>query len=44
MAYYFLEHVIFFWLTLVDIGLLKFISQQIKEILYVNLNSKGNQL
>ena len=37
-AYSFLKLLIFFWLTLLDI-----ISHQIKEILYINTNSKGNQ-
>ena len=40
---YFFELLITFWLTLVGIYCLEFISHYIKEILYVNKNSKGNQ-
>ena len=43
MTYYFIELLIFFWLTLADNCCLEFISHYIKEILYVNTNSKGNQ-
>ena len=43
MTYYFLELLIFFWLTQVDIYCLEFISHHITEILYLNTNSKGNQ-
>ena len=43
MTYSFLELLILFGLTLVDIYCLGFISHHIKEILYVNTNSKGNQ-
>ena len=43
MTYSFLELLIFFWLTLLDIYYLEFISHHIKGILYVNTNSKGNQ-
>ena len=43
MTYSFLELLIFFWLTQVDIYCLEFISHHIKEILYLNINSKGNQ-
>ena len=43
MTYSFLELLIFFWLTQVDIYCLEFISHHITEILYVNTNSKGNQ-
>ena len=39
----FLELLIFFWLTLADIYCLEFISHHIKEIFYVNKDSKGNQ-
>ena len=39
----FLELLIFFWLTLVCFYYLKFISPHIKEIFYVNTNSKRNQ-
>ena len=40
----FLKLLIFFWLTLVDILCLEFISHHTKEILYVNTNFMGNQL
>ena len=43
MTYSFLELSILFWLTQVDIYCLEFISHHIKEILYLNTNSKGNQ-
>ena len=43
MTYSFLELLIFFWLTQVDIYCLEFISHHITEILYLNTNSKGNQ-
>ena len=36
MIYSFLERLIFFWLTLVDIYCLEFISHYMKEILYAN--------
>ena len=36
MTYSFLELLIFFWLTLVDIKCLEFISHHAKEIFYVN--------
>ena len=39
---YFLELLIIFRLTLLDIYCLEFIPYHIKEILYVNINSKGN--
>ena len=41
MTHSFLELLIFFWLTLVDICL-EFISHHTKEILYVNINFMGN--
>ena len=43
MTYSFLELLIFFWLTQVDIYCLEFISHHITEILYLNTKSKGNQ-
>ena len=43
MAYFFLEILIFFWLTQVDISCLYFISHDITEILYLNAHSKGRQ-
>ena len=43
MTYSFLELLIFFWLTQIDINCLEFISHHITEILYLNTNSKGNQ-
>ena len=43
MTYSFLEILIFFWLTQVDIYCLEFISHHIKELLYLNINPKGNQ-
>ena len=43
MTYSFLELLIFFWLTQVDIYCLEFISHHITEILHLNTNSKGNQ-
>ena len=43
MTYFFLELLIFFWLTLVDIWCLQFISNHTKERLYVNTNFIGNQ-
>ena len=43
MTYSSLKILIFFWLTLVDIYYLKFISHYIKEIMHVNTNSKGSQ-
>ena len=43
MTYSFLELLIFFWFTQVDIYCLEFISHHIKGILYLNINSKGNQ-
>ena len=42
MTYSFLERLIFSWLTLVNIFSLEFISHSIKEILYINTNSKEN--
>ena len=42
MTCIFFELLIFFWLTLVDIYCLQFVSHYIKEILYVNTTSKGN--
>ena len=39
----FLEPLIFFWLNIVDWSCLEFISHIIKEILYVDPNSKENQ-
>ena len=36
VTYSFLELLIFFWLTLVDISCLEFISHHAKEILYVS--------
>ena len=42
MTYSFLELLIYFWLTLVNIYCLEFISHYIKKILYINTNSKGN--
>ena len=44
MTYFFLELLIFFWLTLVDIYYLEFISHHLKEMLYVNTWTHGNQL
>ena len=38
IRYSFLELLIFFWLTLVNIYCLEFISHYIKEILYINTN------
>ena len=35
---------IFFWLNLVNIYYLEFISRYIKEMLYINTNYKGNQV
>ena len=43
MAYSFVELLIFFWLSQVDIYCLEFISHHITEILYLNTNSKGKQ-
>ena len=43
MTYYFLELLIFFWLALVGIYRLEFISYYIKEILHVNPAYTGNQ-
>ena len=39
----FLELLIFFWLTLIHIHCLGFISHHLNEILYVNTNSERNQ-
>ena len=41
--YSFLKTLISFWLNLVNIYCLEFIFQYIKEILYINTNSKENQ-
>ena len=38
---YFIQLLIFFWLTLVDIHWIEIISHYIKEILYVNKKFKG---
>ena len=43
MTCYFLEFLVFFWLTLVNGYCLEFISHHIKEILYINASSRGNQ-
>ena len=43
MTYSFLELLIFFWWTQVDIYSLEFISHHITEILYLKTNSKRNQ-
>ena len=43
MIYSFLELLIFFWLTQVDIYCLEFISHHITEILYLNTDSNRNQ-
>ena len=43
MTYSFLELLIFFWLTQVDIDCLEFISHHNKEMLYLNTNSKRIQ-
>ena len=43
MTYSFLELLIFFWLTEVDIDCLEFISHHITEILHLNTKSKGNK-
>ena len=43
MTYSFLELLIFFWLTPVDIYSLEFLSFHVTEIMYLNINSKGNQ-
>ena len=43
MTFSFLELLIFFWLPLADTYCLEFFSDYIKEILYVNANSKRNQ-
>ena len=43
MAYCFIELLILFWLTLVNIYCLDFNSHYINKILYVNQNSKGKQ-
>ena len=43
MTYYFLELLIFFWLTQADIYCLEFISHQVTEILHLNTNSEEKQ-
>ena len=43
MTYSFVKVLIFFWLTLVNIYCLEFISHYIKEIMDISKNSKGNE-
>ena len=44
MTYSFLEVLIFFWLNLIDIFIVWSLFLTTSKILYVNINSKSNQL